>query len=54
MIIYRGVKAFNLGLGRWRFIFSSDCTMDYICRDGIEQVIKKIDFYLDTYGGIIW
>lgn len=47
MISYRGIKVFYLGLKRYRFIFSDECRMDYICRGGINQVKRVIDYHLD-------
>ena len=47
MIQYRGVKVYYLGLKRWRFIFSPECRMDYICRSGIKQVQRLIDYHID-------
>lgn len=47
MFKYRGVKITYLGLHRYRIEFSPECSMDRICRDGIGQVIREINYHLD-------
>lgn len=47
MLKYRGVRAVYLGQQRWRIIFSEDCSMDRICRKGIDEVMHIIDYHLD-------
>lgn len=47
MISYRGVKVIYLGMMRYRIMFSKECCMDRICREGIKQVLIEIDYHLD-------
>jgi hypothetical protein len=42
MVIYKGMKAFYLGLKRWR-INAGLITFDVICNDGIRGLLNRID-----------